>query len=215
MLKILKIIIFGLTLLSSALAADELDGMDAAFAECRAPGAEVPLASELGSAGFMLNLAEHPDSIRAVAGRLLQDALSDETDTATAACKPSCPSATVAEVVYRVAPTAFLVAAEQNDVCVRFERETGHDPLRFGTREFRSVEELNQWIMDFSQGRGDDGRALYARCSSNCSPRYTFLIAEQPDGYAVKAEVLCGLARDKSNDRYRISTALRRTCALN
>jgi len=215
MLNFLKIMSLAWALVWTAAGADDTDAMDATFAECQAPGAEVPLASELGSAGFMLNLAEHPDSIRAVAGRLLEDALSAETDAATAACKPSCPSVTVAEVVYRVAPTAFLIAAEQNDVCVRFERETAHDPLRFDAREFRTVEELNQWIMDFSQGRGEDGRALYERCSSNCSPRYTFLIAEQPDGYAVKAEVLCGLARDKSNDRYRISTALRRTCAVN
>ena len=62
---------------------------------------------------------------------------------------------------------------------------------------------------------GEDGKLLYERCYSNCSPRYTFLIAEHTSGYAVRTEVHCGLARDRSNDRYRISTALRRSCPVN
>jgi hypothetical protein len=210
--RIPAILMLAATLAWATAAADDLDGT---VAECRAPGAEVPLANELGSAGFMLNLAAHPDSITAIAGRLLEEALSDETVAATAECRPDCPAATVSEVVYRVAPTVFLAEGEQNAVCLRFERETEHAPLRFDTREFATVEALHEWIMDFSQGRGEDGRALYERCSSNCSPRYTFVIAERPDGYAVKTEVLCGLARDRAEDRYRISTALRRTCALN
>ncbi len=183
--------------------------------ECRIAGAEVALASELGSAGFMQNLAGHPDSIKAVAGRLLTEAFSRDTDDATAGCKPACQTAPVTEVVYRVAPTAFLADAEQNDVCRQFESTTSAKPLRFAPAPFATVDEVNEWIMDFSQGRGDAGHELYERCSSNCSPRYTFLIAEQNTGFSVKAEVLCGLARDKTRNQYRISTALRRSCGLN
>lgn len=184
--------------------------------DCTAPLREVPLDTAMGSVGFIKNMAEDPTSIRAVAGRLLESALSDGTKTATqAGCVGNCPDKERSEVVYRVTPTAFLDAAQQHDVCRRYESETTVHPLEFDARSFASVAELNDWIMAFSQGRGADGKLLYERCSSNCSPRYTFLIAEQSSGYAVRAQVLCGLARDKANDQYRISTALRRSCAVN
>ena len=40
-------------------------------------------------------------------------------------------------------------------------------------------------------------------------------VIDNTSGYAVRTEVHCGLARDKSNDQYRISTALRRSCPVN
>lgn len=184
--------------------------------DCTNPHREVPLDTAMGSVGFIKNMAEDPTSIRAVAGRLLENALGDGTKAvAHDDCIGNCPDKVRSEVVYRVSPTAFLDAAEQHDVCRRYESETTVHPLEFDARSFASVAELNDWIMAFSQGRGADGKLLYERCSSNCSPRYTFLIAEQSSGYAVRAQVLCGLARDKANDQYRISTALRRRCAVN
>lgn len=180
---------------------------------CPDAGAEVPLATETGSVAFMHNLTGHPDSIREVAGRLLEDAL--EGPGALKACEPDCPEDKRSEVIYRVAPTAFLATTEQRPVCLEFEDETREHPLEFAPRAFATLDELNDWIMEFSQGRGEDGKLLYERCSSNCSPRYTFLIAEQSAGYEVKAEVQCGLARDRSINDYRISTALRRTCVVN
>ncbi len=183
--------------------------------DCAPPGPETPIATETGSVGIIKNLAEDPSSIRAVAGRLLTNALTSDGKNPSTACDEACAQRAKSQIVYRVAPTAYLADDQQRDVCRKFENETTGHPLTFDQHEFRSVDELNEWIMAFSQGRGEDGRLLYELCSSNCSPRYTFLIAEQNSGYAVKAEVLCGLARDKSNDVYRVSTAFRRTCALN
>ena len=176
---------------------------------------EEPLATEYGSAGIMKNLAETDDSIRAVAARLLEQALNDESRHPSGGCSADCPDDGVAEVIYRVAPMAFLPRAEQNDICLRFEDETSENPMRFNPPAFADFDALNTWITDFSQGKGSDGKALYERCSSNCSPRYTFVIGDAADGYEVEAAVLCGLARDRSNDQYLISTALRRSCAVN
>jgi hypothetical protein len=166
----------------------------------------------LGSVAFIKNLAGEQGSLREVAGRLLTSALNEDPPDP---CAPNCPDAAKSEIVYRVAPVAFLAQERQNDICRRFETETSARPLEFGKRNFANVSDMNDWFMEFSQGRGSDGRTLYEKCSSNCSPRYTFLIAEQNTGYAVKTEVLCGLARDRSNDQYRVSTALRRSCAVN
>ncbi|MCB1745978.1 MAG: hypothetical protein H6977_01675 [Gammaproteobacteria bacterium] len=176
--------------------------------------AEEPLATEYGSAGIMKNLAETDDSLKAIASRLLAEALTVENKKPAPGCTPDCPDDGVAEVIYRVAPMSFLPRGEQNALCLQLEDETAAAPLSFTPPTFGGVEALNRWISELSQGRGDDGKALYERCASNCSPRYTFFIASEEAGYSVRAEVLCGLARDKSNDQYLISTALRRSCAV-
>jgi hypothetical protein len=183
--------------------------------ECPRTLGEEPLATEYGSAGIMKNLAETPDSIRAVASRLLEHALTVEDRKKAAGCSDDCPDAGVAEVIYRVAPAAFLPRPEQNAICLKHEDETTSNPLRFTPARFANFAEMNTWISDLSQGRGADGKKLYEQCGSNCSPRYTFVIADADTGYAVRAEVLCGLARDKADDQYLISTALRRSCAVN
>ncbi len=184
-------------------------------ADCALTANETPIATETGSVGIIKNLAEDPSSIRAVAGRLLSNALSADGKTSGSDCDEACVQRAKAQIVYRVAPTTYLADDQQREVCRKFETQTSSHPLTFNQREFSSVAELNEWITAFSQGHGEDGRLLYELCSSNCSPRYTFLIAEQNAGYAVKAEVLCGLARDRSNDVYRLSTAVRRSCAVN
>lgn len=187
----------------------------ATHGNCAPNAHETPIATETGSVGIIKNLAEDPSSIRAIAGRLLNDALMADSKNPDTGCDAACAQRANSQIVYRVAPTTYLADEQQLDVCRKFENDTTSHPLTFNQREFRSVDEMNEWIMAFSQGRGEDGRLLYELCSSNCSPRYTFLIAEQNAGYAVRTEVLCGLARDRSNDVYRVSTAVRRTCAVN
>lgn len=184
-------------------------------APCVPSSHETPIATETGSVGIIKNLAEDPSSIRAIAGRLLTAALTADSKDPHTGCDAACARRSESQIVYRVAPTAYLADEQQLEVCRQFENQTATHPLTFNQREFRSVDEMNEWIMAFSQGRGEDGRLLYELCSSNCSPRYTFLIAEQHAGYAVRTEVLCGLARDRSNDLYRVSTAVRHTCAVN
>lgn len=209
-----KTCVFMLALVVLPLASQAADVGTQAL-DCALAADETPLATATGSAGIIKNLTEDPSSIRAVAGRLLSNALIADGSAAGADCGAACAQRDAAQIVYRVAPTAYLADDQQREVCRKFESETSSRPLTFDQREFRSVAELNEWITAFSQGHGEDGRLLYALCSSNCSPRYTFLIAEQNAGYAVKAEVLCGLARDRSNDVYRMSTAVRRSCAVN
>ena len=213
MIKTTHIVVLALTLLP-ALGLASGPPADVA-AECQPGIHELPLATATGSVSIIKNMAEDPSSIRAIAGRLLASALHSEATVGNKTCDTACLARQKSEIVYRVAPTAYLAADLQRAECRKFESETSAHPLIFNQREFHSVDELNEWIMAFSQGRGADGRLLYERCSSNCSPRYTFLIAEQNSSYAVRTEVLCGLARDKSKDAYQVSTAVRRTCALN
>jgi hypothetical protein len=67
--------------------------------------------------------------------------------------------------------------------------------------------------MNFTQGRGDDGKLLYEQCGGNCDPNYTFFIEPDGDKLHVNAEVFCGFARDRGNgDMFEISTLIRPRC---
>jgi hypothetical protein len=181
-------------------------------AACVASVDEVSLMNKKGHAGIMYNVAEHPKSIRVVAANMLAEALDVSATKKTAACAVGCSQSSRSEIIYRVTPIAFIAEPQQQALCLTLERETSSTPLRFPAREFKSVEALNGWVMEFSQGRGEDGKALYAQCGGNCSPRYTFLISPATDGLHVEAEVICGHARDRDVDEYDVSTALRLHC---
>jgi len=192
-----------LTPVAAATAAPEL---------CAAAVAERKLADTFGSVGVLANLRRSNGSIRAVAQDLLAAALEQQRQAT-----PSCPDDCIAgesTIVYKVRPTAYLDADRQRSECRQYERETSASPLRFADQEFESLDALNEWIMDFSRGRGADGKALYSACASNCSPRYTFLIKPR-DGttLTLDTEVICGLARDKKVSEYSLSTALMTNCS--
>lgn len=177
-------------------------------------GAERALESRTGSAGILYNLAEHPKSIRAVAGKLLSEALDTEQLPGSTPCPEGCKSARPPQVIYRVAPKVFLPDNRQQALCLTLEKQTAVKPFRFPRQEFDSVEDLNAWIMEFSQGRGELGKQLYAQCGGNCSPRYQFLITQAEGGLRVATRVACGRARDAASDDYIVSTAVRRRCVV-
>lgn len=184
----------------------------AAADSCAAAVTETTLTDTFGSVGVLANLRGSDGSIRAVAQDLLAAALEQQR-----LAIPSCPngcSGGESTIVYKVLPTAYLNTDRQRSECRQYERETSASPLRFTDHEFDSLDALNEWIMDFSRGKGADGKALYAACASNCSPRYTFLIKPR-DGTTLMldAEVVCGLARDKKETQYSLSTALRTNCS--
>ncbi len=183
-------------------------------ASCVASSKETPLQEQIASAGIMHNLAEHPKSIRVVAAKLLADALDSPSAHQPNACAAGCAPVKTPAVVYRVAPVTFLPNDQQQKLCLTLEKDTTAHPLIFSPQAFQTVEKLNAWVMEFSQGRGEQGQKLYAQCGGNCSPRYTFLIAQGTDGLQVDAAVVCGLARDKSSDDYTVSTTIRNRCEI-
>ena len=184
--------------------ADENSVADKIQSSTRPVCGETIIATERGSVGFMKNLAESEDSIRAIADKQLRAALQSKTND-----QSSSPSeASDTRIIYRVKPIEFLPKGEQNQICMQLEEETSITPLKYGPNEFTSVTALNDWIMSLTRGNGEDGKLLYKQCGSNCSPRYTFSIDAKESNYTVNTEVLCGLARDTASDLYELSTAL-------
>lgn len=171
---------------------------------------DTALAKEMASVGIMYNLAEHPKSVRAVAARLLEDALKESKERSEA-CK-DCGKTDLTRVLYRVGPTKFLPDAEQQAICRTLDKDTLKKPMTWPDRKFKTLPEVNEWIRAFSEGRGDEGKDLYAKCSANCSPRYEFEISPEGAEMRLSTRVHCGLARDASDDQYEVATALRTTC---
>lgn len=186
----------------------------APVASCGEGAREVPLTEETGSAGIMYNLAEHPKSIRAVAARLLTEALDARETDRGETCAAGCAPVRRPEIVYRVGPRTFLPTPEQQQLCLSLERDTQAKPLAFPDQEFETVDDLNAFVMEFSQGRGELGKQLYAQCGGNCSPRYTFRIAPGDSGLQVETRVVCGLARDRRSEDYTVSTAMLHRCEV-
>ena len=175
---------------------------------------ETPLRSEQGSAGIMFNLTEHPQSIRAQAKKLLHEAVAAAAGPDLAPCTANCAPVRGPAVVFRVAPMAYLPLPQQSPLCTQLATTTSTRPLTYPVHEFSTVDELDAWIMQFSQGQGTDGKLLYQQCGGNCDPSYTFVIDTGSRGYAINTEVYCGFARDRKNNLYSMTTALRAGCAV-
>ncbi len=168
---------------------------------CGAPSTLTPLATEIASAGFLANLSNRADSIRATSKRMLDDAIRTAKSNASAQ-----------KIVLKSIPELSKKTDPDDQMCKRLETETMKAPLEFNGKQFASVDELTDWIMDFTQGKGDDGKSLYKQCPGKCSPQYTWWIDTGETGLMVDARVVCGLPRDRDGDKYHLSIALAPSC---
>jgi hypothetical protein len=173
------------------------------------PWVNVISTTQLAQADSWRTYAVRKTLYRVVAKKNLDDALTSDLKLT---CPDGCEK-TGADIIYRAAPSAYMEQKKQRAICIELERQTTAAPLQFARRHFESLEEMNDSLMLFSRGKGAQGKDLYQRCGSNCSPRYTFHIRDlQHSGLSVAAEVVCGLARDRSNKHYQLSTSRQVRC---
>ena len=168
---------------------------------CDASRALTPLATEIASAGFLSNLGNRADSIRATSKRMLDNAIGTARSDASAQ-----------RIVFKSIPELSTEADSDDQMCARLEKATTKAPLEFNGKRFASVDELTDWIMDFTQGKGEDGKSLYKQCPGKCSPQYTWWIVLDKTDLLVEARVVCGAPRDRDGDKYHLSIALAASC---
>ena len=168
---------------------------------CDASSTLTPLATEIASAGFLSNLSNRADSIRATSKRMLDEAIGKVRSDASAQ-----------RIVLKSIPELSKTTDPDDQMCERLETETKKAPLEFNGEHFASADELTDWIMDFTQGKGADGKSLYKQCPGKCSPQYTWWIDPGESGLMVNARVVCGLPRDRDGDKYHLSIALAASC---
>lgn len=182
-------------------AANDASGGDDAN-DCIASSEVTPLAAETATAGYVSNVLNRAGSIRAASNRLLISAL------ATAESKQP-----KQWVIFTSTPELSKKSHGDDQMCAGHEEITRKAPLEFEDRHFATADELTDWIMEFTQGEGADGKSLYEQCPGKCSPRYTWWIEPVVSGMKVKSRVVCGLPRDHDGNKYHLSTALVPACA--
>ncbi len=175
------LIIYILILFSSALAEAE------SLEECKLKAHEL-LRTE-GSAGTWDNLRNNKGSLRYETNELLSSGLT-VLDPETS-------------ITITSEPKKYIREHKDANYCKTKLDETSKTPIVFSNKKFKTSEELNSWIADFSQGKGKEGRELYKKCDKSCSPQYSYLInKDETEDLMVNASVVCGLARDKDDNTY-------------
>lgn len=192
----LSLAIFSVACLASGAAAANDAGAD-----CGSSPELMPLETAVASAGFLANAGNSADSIRAISNRMLSSAI----EKAKSAASPQ-------RIIFKSIPDLSKKTTSDDQMCERHQAATSNKPLEFGDKRFATADELTDWIMDFTRGKGTEGKALYKQCPGKCSPQYTWWIDPRESELLVKARVVCGLPRDRSGNKYQLSIALTAAC---
>ncbi len=188
---------------------------DSASADsCDAKFQDVKGKSSLGSAGTWANLRGSEGSLKAETQKLLTEGEKTLSGVPAPAnfCGEGCELAKQPILVFRSTPNKFLDDYGDAEDCKQRFAKTKQDPIRYNSQHFSSLEDLNSWFSDFSQGKGKEGGDLYQRCPGDCSPQYTNLITRDGAKYVLSSEVVCGPARDKSDNQYQLTSSYRWRC---
>jgi hypothetical protein len=176
----------------------------------------VPKERASATANAGANLSEAPESLRAHLSRLLGNAreqVAEARPPSSKACSPSCDVVgRPAHIVVSVVPKKFLRGYADAQQCEQLLKQTSSRPLRFGPHRARSEKELTAWLSDVSLGKGRDGALLYDKCSGKCSPSYFMDVAQDGDGFVANLNVVCGHARDKTDNTYAVASGYRWAC---
>ena len=190
-----------LVILSVACLASGAATANDAGTQCGPSAEPAPVEIAVATAGFLANAGNSADSIRAISNRMLSSAI----EKAKSAASPQ-------RIIFKSIPDLSKKTTSDDQMCERHEAATGNKPLEFGDKRFATADELTDWIMDFTRGKGTEGKALYKQCPGKCSPQYTWWIDPQESELLVKARVVCGLPRDRGGNKYQLSIALTAMC---
>lgn len=167
------------------------------------------------TASSWANVRNAEGSIRFESQRLLKKALDDLTAAKAPAqiCGEACRPEPAPQLLFTSVPKSFLKDYSEAQTCAGFLKTTTAKPFVYSNRTFASADELTSWFSDFSQGSGVDGKDLYERCPGACSPQYTCIVHKEGETFKLNAEVICGHARDKDENAYKLATSYRWSCS--
>jgi hypothetical protein len=101
---------------------------------------------------------------------------------------------------------------EDSPSCQKLLEATKQQPISYSNREFNTQDDAEEWYNDLTQGDGTDGEDLYNRCPGQCSPSYTSIIHRRNGKFLITTSIICGHARDKDDNQYRLTSSLRWMC---
>lgn len=180
---------------------------------CEEHSFELPMDKVLAEAGVLDNFFNREGSVRFEARRLLAKARKAVASATPADgfCPARCRPAKQPIVLFKSVPNRLR--DKKDESCHTLLDQTKERPISYQDLSFDSVDSLCDWIGDFSQGEGTEGEDLYARCAGACSPQYSYRISNiERDALSVDAEVVCGHARDKNDDKYQLAYSFHWSC---
>lgn len=180
---------------------------------CSPLNIDIPVRSTLASAGFFANLRKSSNSISYLMDQLITESESRASNLVQheSECKRSCTNSVIA-VVFSSVPNVTLPDYDESSTCQRLYEGTQKSPITYNDRSFDSQEDAEEWYDDLTQGDGTDGEDLYAKCPGKCSPSYSSVSYKHGGKFIVSTSIICGHARDKDDNQYRLSAALRWIC---
>jgi hypothetical protein len=184
--------------------------------DCSPLNTDIPVGSALASAGFFANLRHASNSISFLMDQLITES-GDKAKQLTASeggCARSCDNA-IAAVVFTSTPHMTLPDYDDAAMCAKLYQTTRQTPIEYRNRAFDTQEEAEEWYNDLTQGDGSDGEDLYKRCPGACSPSYSSVAYEVSGKFTVSTSIICGHARDKDDNQYRLTASVRWVCPVN
>jgi hypothetical protein len=168
------------------------------------------------TASLFANESNKPGSVRYESGAILQKAQAGIPNAEKPAdlCPAGCKLVPSPVIVFKAVPQKYLTSYSDYAKCQALLEQTEKTPFEYD-KQFGSMSEVQDWFSNFSRGKGTDGKDLYNRCSGQCSPQYEFFISDQGGKLTLDADVVCGHARDKSNNMYDISYSYQWVCQDN
>lgn len=185
---------------------------EARMPSCKGMDEKISVGTSVASANLMPNILGREGSIRNDA----RDLLGKAVETARQSTPPPCPSCTtkfVPEVELNSVPNKVNSDSAEAGECEAQIARTRQSPYKVNDLRFKSLDEMYEWIKDFSQGGGTHGAKLYEACSGGCSPRYRFNIVPESGQYVLDATATCGYPRDRDDNKYKLTAAYSWTCA--
>ena len=175
---------------------------------------DITVDSNLATASVMANMRNKVGSLRFETTQMLEKAESNvlKAEKPTDFCPSNCDLPQDPIVVFKTVPNKFLSNYDQSEKCGKLQGETEKNPFSYNNKEFTSLQSLEDWFSNFSQGKGADGKDLYEKCSGKCSPQYECIISRNGNNFVLDANVICGQARDKKDNNYHLSYSYRWIC---
>lgn len=182
---------------------------------CAPPQQDISIRSTLASAGFFDNLRNSDDSIRHQMDQLLSvsETKAHELGQQKSPCRSSSCGSPVVAVVFASTPNMTLPEYEDSPSCQRLLEATRQQPIVYDNRQFDTRDDAEEWYNDLTQGDGADGEDLYNRCPGQCSPSYSSVIYRKNGKFVITTSIVCGHARDKDDNQYRLTSSLRWMCS--
>jgi hypothetical protein len=182
--------------------------------DCSSYVRDTKVESSLATASMLANARDKKGSIRFETKEMLNKAETNLTNAEKPAelCPSNCQLSDKPKIVFESIPNHFLVAYDQREKCEKLQDKTEGNPFTYNDKEFETMQSLESWFSNFSQGKGKDGKDLYQKCSGQCSPQYKNIITSKDNKFILTAEVVCGHARDKTDNNYKISYSYRWAC---